>query len=385
MNDTLTLSQEQHDIYVFMMNQAPISAEASVKSVYVPNAVTEEHLVVFSQYGDASNNQHAIISLPSISNQVYITITDADPELLCELIARFDAESETNDSMTSGNLTPILENSLLEHGWHGTLIKSVNLIVDGFPKKSPIGGENFEFHLVILLTKEEFDSAMRNGSDPLLKEFQQQGRSLTSFKPQSGGAKGKGATEGAGGLQLSLQSSSPDENAAIEKAAAPPKLTPSNGPKSAKAKSKIPNRTKANAASNSEHIATEQIKAAALSKLKMGRDNLPSDEIEAIVTTVIQQVLEQNDHGSTPTDVNDDRAETFAEEVDNNEQPKESKSSFGSIFETIFSVSLLFCGIGAGFLLFQRPIAFSFLIPVIFASIGAFLLANAVKDIIGSK
>ena len=82
----------QQALYQFVVQNASIGPKAQLVSHHIPNAVNHEHLVATAQLqGDAP--AHFTMSLPQLSNKVFIGITDAHPDPLAKLIAGFSADS----------------------------------------------------------------------------------------------------------------------------------------------------------------------------------------------------------------------------------------------------------------------------------------------------
>lgn len=179
--DTIELTQEQHDIYVFAMEQSPLSADASLKNFKFDEAVTDDHVIAYARMGSEDQNAWGILALPEISTKVFLGITDADPESFSQVISGFEAESEVNDSIGFGHVAPVDSTYYNQAGWAGVLMARVSELVDGFPESGSLNGEIYDFHLVVPITKEELSFGRRKGGLALVEKMHHNQRDFFSF------------------------------------------------------------------------------------------------------------------------------------------------------------------------------------------------------------
>ncbi|MBL4867413.1 MAG: suppressor of fused domain protein [Pseudomonadales bacterium] len=179
--DTIELTQEQHDIYVFAMEQSPLSANANLKNYHFDEAVTDDHVVAYARMGAEEQNAWGILALPEISTKVFVGITDSDPETYSELLASFEAESEVNDAIGLGHIAAVKKDFFTQAGWSGILMTRVSDLVDGFPDSEALNGEIYDFHLVVPITQEEMIYGQRNGGEALIEKMHQNQRDFFTF------------------------------------------------------------------------------------------------------------------------------------------------------------------------------------------------------------
>lgn len=185
----------QQALYQFVVQNASIGPKARLVSHHLPNAVNHEHLVATAQLqGDAP--AHFTMSLPQLSNKVFIGITDAHPEPLAKLIASFSADSETNDALAVGHAEEIQSPTLKQFGWNAILMTSPSKRLGGFPDTATVEGDDFDFILVTLITASEYEHWRREGYDSLMAQFSAQKRDWSSFYQNNKGSNPLAGPEG---------------------------------------------------------------------------------------------------------------------------------------------------------------------------------------------
>lgn len=176
------LNQQQKDLYAFIAQHAPISADkANFHLCKIPSALSLEHWIAYTDIGPSGSHSTLIASLPEHSNQVYIAITDHFHPAFYELIAHFDAESESNDALEIFSSMRLKNPFFNQAGWHAILFTHVVELIEDFPQTALINNERYFFKLVTCLTESEFEFSQRLGSIALLQELYRQRRNFLKF------------------------------------------------------------------------------------------------------------------------------------------------------------------------------------------------------------
>lgn len=183
MSDSIQLSEDQHDIYLEVVMWAKTNSEATLEICEIEGSVSELHIVAFFALEDELSGSYLTTTLPAISNQIYLFLTDTFPGQFYKIVAQFDADSESNDSLKPGHLTTLTDDNLIQRGWYGIAILPISAAFEQFPDKSVLNGDSFEFSLLVFLTKEEYNIAMRHGVAPLIAYFNQHNRPLNITNP----------------------------------------------------------------------------------------------------------------------------------------------------------------------------------------------------------
>lgn len=183
MSDSIQLSQDQNDLYLEIMMWAKTHSDASLKVCEIEHSVSELHIVAFSPLEDEFNGSYLTTTLPAISNQVFLLLSNEIPDQYYHLVAQFDADSESNDMLTPGHLSPIKDDTLIQRGWFGIAILPISAAFDQFPDKSVLNGDSFEFSLLTLVSKEEYDLGIKDGIQALIAYFKENRRPLNITYP----------------------------------------------------------------------------------------------------------------------------------------------------------------------------------------------------------
>lgn len=333
MKNTINLSAEQHEIYVHIMKHGSASPQASLKNCTIPGAVSDQHLVAYAPLKQPkeesdqldSTPKHLVTSLPLISNQVYILVVDETPEQFCSLVAHLDAESESNDALCEGHISLMPDKTLSALGWHGVAILPITTVFSQFPPKSILGEDSFDFHLILLLNKEEYHYAFQHKTTQLLAQLTEQNRSLCLASPPT----------------ISLP---PDSQQDDQKLAAEPSQPAAPSEKSAR---KRPSKPKTKAQRAPQKPSTEQPR-----EPKQSEPNLPPEP-------------------STQKHPHPPRLRTKGE---SHQEKREH------MVELILGCILSLIGLLIGFIFTRTSFPGSVFFPIAFASIGIIMLFSAIRD-----
>lgn len=167
------------------MKHTPISQDASIKSYVFEGSISDYHLVAISQLNMQGSNGHIIISLPTISNKVFMALTDADPGPFAELIASFNAESECNDALDLGYVEHIDLPFFKSSGWDAMLLNQPHSLIEHFPNTCIVESEEYEFHLLNLITEAEYRYKKKHSLAALMQRFKINKRDLFHFQPRA--------------------------------------------------------------------------------------------------------------------------------------------------------------------------------------------------------
>ncbi len=175
-------TSKQRALYDFVIEHAPVSARPYLRACIIPGAISTNHLVAYSAIGTESEESTLILSLPEHSSHVYLAITDQYHPAFCDLIARFDAESESNDALTLHFFTRLHNPFFNQVGWYGAFFIPVSELIADFPKRTQLAAEDtYTFQLMTLITEKEFEFAQRQGAPALLAELRKQKRDFLKF------------------------------------------------------------------------------------------------------------------------------------------------------------------------------------------------------------
>lgn len=182
----MELSDLQKQLYRYTLDQASLSEDAVIKHYHIEDAINEEHSIVYSEILERNPTIFGICSLPEISNQVFITFTDNDPEELGQIIAEMSAQSEVNDALQEGSITEMDHPYLTQAGWVGSVLLTMDQLLPEFANTTEIEEESYDFHLVVLLTENELNIARdEDGLAKLKDHWRRSPRNLFSFDPST--------------------------------------------------------------------------------------------------------------------------------------------------------------------------------------------------------
>ena len=79
-------SSEKQALYQYVMRKAPISREASLTPYEFAGAASDRYWVATTQLHGGAANAFLTLSLPELSNRVFLGISDDFPHTFAELI-----------------------------------------------------------------------------------------------------------------------------------------------------------------------------------------------------------------------------------------------------------------------------------------------------------
>ncbi|MEJ2682487.1 MAG: hypothetical protein P8144_13735 [Gammaproteobacteria bacterium] len=174
-------SPEQQALYQYIMRNAPISREATLTPYEFSGAASDRYWVATTRLYGSSSKAFLTLSLPELSNKVFLGISDDYPQTFAELVGSFNAESECNDALRVGYAELIDSPVLNQYGWDGVLMSEPKQLIENFPNSTVINDEEREFILITLITRAEYTVWRTQGYDALLARFERQRRDVFHF------------------------------------------------------------------------------------------------------------------------------------------------------------------------------------------------------------
>jgi len=285
--------------------------------------------------------------LPSVSNQIYLILTDHNPEEICSLVAKYDADSESDDSLSAGHLSIIREKKLKAKGWHGITILPISVAFQHFPNKATINDDAFEFNLLITLTEDEYNYALKHTPELLIKYFFENNRAISLSHP----TKQYNATGKTTNASSSQQTSTPSHDIPQTFSQRTERAT---------------TRTSSTAAFNTKESTT------ASHRTKTKTPHSESDDDQTSESTLIdaknkipkwQQLLFM-----------------MGVEKDEKTQRVKNPEQLQHIVEIVIGSIFILSGTILGFIFLASHVRGAFLAPILFASIGALTLISAFRS-----
>lgn len=166
----------QRAVYQFIAGRLPI-ADVSVHRYGIEGSFSEKYWVAS---GALQNTKSALlsVSLPELSHTVFLCISGGLKPVFEQLVCEINANSECNDAYQAGHAHRLQDHPLNRFGWAGVLFVSAHDYFSKIPEMLNIGGEVFDFVLVIPISAAEYDIWVTQGYDALRQLFAQHKRGL---------------------------------------------------------------------------------------------------------------------------------------------------------------------------------------------------------------
>lgn len=180
---TAVLDTDQVEIFSFIHKHAPISTKARIQSFQINGAISETQLIVTTRIESSDHAAEMIVSIPSLSNKVFISISDQEVQAIAKTLAGLGAKSETSDAITYGHFFQSHDATFKNAKWDGIFLSPMQLLIDHFPNEyKKDEDESIEFILVLPITEQELALAQKKGSKALSKYLQGHPRSFFHFR-----------------------------------------------------------------------------------------------------------------------------------------------------------------------------------------------------------
>ncbi len=395
-----TLDASQIEIFSFIHQHAPISTKATVQSFQTQGAISESQIIVSTKIESLEHTAQMLVSLPTLSNKVFITITDKATPIFAKVLAGLSAKSETSDAITYGFFEQIYDETFRKAKWEGILLTSIKVLIDGFPYTYTTKEEEaIEFILVLPINAYEILIAQRKGSKELINYLSSHPRNLFKFDQQPEET-------------LRIKNNTPEIKAVsaptptestpiIEKS----KETKAKKPKKAEKTHYVEGKDQSlsfNAIFSSVEInpiekAPSSITA--YNRLKSHPDllkdklpesiknNVPTNPIESINLTKKNNVftdilplepkIAHTYNAAIPKHISHHKSTSSTQD---SKQISQGRVRFQLIAETVVGSILLTGGIFASFILLQTKLAIASILGGLFGIAGLMLLGNALKN-----
>lgn len=140
----------------------------------------KRYQAVFKSTFDDSVN--LICSLPTITQNIYVTVSDGDPALIRRIVATIE-DTERESAVLLGNLLALNDPILRNRNIYGVLFLPASEFnaLEGLPSKICTKEKEFKFLAVIFLSKEELEIWEERGHDALIDHFIAVERDIVSF------------------------------------------------------------------------------------------------------------------------------------------------------------------------------------------------------------
>lgn len=175
-----TPTETQRAVCKFLMTHAPVNHDACLTRYTISGAPSGKYWVLSGNVR-GSRQSFITLSLPELSNKVFLGVSDRCQDTFEQLVSSFNAKSECNDALTAGYAELVKSPKLNRYGWGGVLIMEAHRILKKVPQVASISGEPFEFLLLVPITVEEYMIWRNAGYAALLQHFSKKNRSIFHF------------------------------------------------------------------------------------------------------------------------------------------------------------------------------------------------------------
>jgi hypothetical protein len=128
------------------------------------------------------SNIACVFSLPTITKNIYITLSDGDTAVVRRVLAMLE-EVEIEDSVALGNVLLLDSVELQTHNIVGVILLPINVsnALNCLPAVIPIEKVEYTVLLVVFLTQAEHHLWVTQGHDALMDLFSGEGKDLVAF------------------------------------------------------------------------------------------------------------------------------------------------------------------------------------------------------------
>ena len=123
-----------------------------------------------------------IFSLPTVTENIYVTITDGDPSLIAQVMATLE-DMELTGEVALGNVKLFEDAALRKHGVCGVLLLNADLFpaLHYLDASVPIVSVDYKFISVVFLTDEDHAYGKAHGHDALMDYFVERQKDVYTF------------------------------------------------------------------------------------------------------------------------------------------------------------------------------------------------------------
>jgi hypothetical protein len=172
---------KEAQLFAALSESMPVHDAARVVSFQVPGSF-EQRVGVF--VAKERPEVSIVTTLGSLSEKVFVMVTDDAPDLLAEVVARAEYHDAMGGTLEVGHTLRLNMPSLAESGWAAVLfgVPAMLELLAAMPAQLSVSGASYGLVLCILLSPEEYDYKISEGVDALLDRFEATCRSLVSFR-----------------------------------------------------------------------------------------------------------------------------------------------------------------------------------------------------------
>jgi hypothetical protein len=145
---------------------------------FVIKGAFSDHYWLSSAPLNANDSGLFAMSLPSLSNTVFMCVSKEPKAIVERLICEVNVQSESTDIYQAGYARRLQNHYLNQFGWGALLFAETKDFVKELPNTLKVDGEVFDFVLVIPITHAEYRKWQSCGYQGLIAQFAEQGRRL---------------------------------------------------------------------------------------------------------------------------------------------------------------------------------------------------------------
>lgn len=169
-------SKIQRSLYQFIAGRLPVS-QPSLRRYPIRDSFSE-HYWAASGVLQNSKSARLTVSLPELSHTVFLCVSGGLTAVFEQLLCDISAKSECNDAYQAGYAHRLVDHTLNQFGWQALLFVNAKEFFNKIPESLNIGGEVFDFILVLPITETEYDLWASKGYEVLRSYFGQHKRGL---------------------------------------------------------------------------------------------------------------------------------------------------------------------------------------------------------------
>ncbi|MES2661754.1 MAG: hypothetical protein V4629_00470, partial [Pseudomonadota bacterium] len=165
------LDQPFNDLLKNLQSNIPHARTGQIFQIRHPASSSGEHIIAIFQAHIESKDVWCIATIPQHSQQIFLCISDAQPDYLIAPMASLDGQSQNTDRFGIGCTCRLRSKTLQSHGWQGVFMLPPNKLIENFSNVISAATHSYKIALVALLNEEDYEFAAQHGPKALYQKL----------------------------------------------------------------------------------------------------------------------------------------------------------------------------------------------------------------------
>ena len=167
---------------------------ANILHVLMENPLFEDnsHLLSFSENGEKlmcayirgeeDKSICAVFNLPTVTDKLFLTVSDGDPEKIARVMAHLE-ETDVTNCLHKTDICRFDYSYLQDHNKIGVMLLSIKVspVFDDLKDEMVFSGKKIKPFLVVFISQEEYDYWKKFGLNALMDYFSENDKDLVSI------------------------------------------------------------------------------------------------------------------------------------------------------------------------------------------------------------